>query len=216
MALPNRKLAWSVALLVAVAAQTAKLSAQERLPPIPPEKMTEAQKKAVAEFKEVRQAELGPGPFAVLLRVPDLLVPSLELRLYNQRNSALSPELTELAILIAARQYGSNVAWTTHYDTAVQAGLDTAIIAAVAEGRRPDRMSEDEAVIYEFCSELNRNKSVSDPTYARALAKFGEAGVVEAASLEGYYAYLALVLNVARTPLLPGMQPALTALPKNQ
>ncbi len=152
----------------------------------------------------------------MLLRVPDLLVPSLELRLHNQRNSALSPELTELAILIAARQYGSNFAWTTHYDAAVQAGLDTAIIAAVAEGRRPDRMSEEEAVIYDFCSELNGNKSVSDPTYARALAKFGEAGVVEAASLEGYYAYLALVLNVARTPLLPGMKPALTALPKNQ
>ena len=98
----------------------------------------------------------------------------------------------------------------------MKAGLDPAIIAAIAEGRRPDHMDEEEATVYDFCTELNHNQSVSDPMYARALAKFGEAGVVEAASLEGYYAYLALVMNVARTPVPPGAKPALTAFPKNQ
>ncbi len=179
--------------------------------------MTEAQKKVVAEYKEVRKADLGPGPFAVLLRVPELVVPSLEIRLHNQRNSALSPKLTELAILIASRHYTNNYEWNNATTAMlVKAGLDTAIIAAVAEGRRPEHMNDDEAIIYDFCVELNQNQSVSDPTYALALAKFGEAGVVEAASLEGYYAYLALVMNVARTPVPPGAKPALEAFPKTR
>ena len=213
---PNRMLRFFLAMLFAGTALTNTLPAQERLPPVAPDKLTEAQKKVVAEYKEVRKAELGPGPFAVLLRVPDLVVPSLEIRLHNQRNSALSPKLTELAILIASRHYTNNYEWNAHYGDAVKAGLDPAIIGAVAEGRRPEHMNDDEAIIYDFCAELNHNQSVSDPTYARALAKFGEAGVVEAASLEGYYAYLALVMNVARTPVPPGATPALDAFPKTQ
>jgi 4-carboxymuconolactone decarboxylase len=56
---------------------------------------------------------------------------------------------------------------------------------------------------------------VSDPTYARALAKFGEPGVVEAASLEGYYTFLAMVMNAARSPLAAGAQPALAPFPQH-
>ena len=77
-------------------------------------------------------------------------------------------------------------------------------IAAVADGRRPEQMAEDEEILDDFCTELLHNQSVSDPTYARAAAKFGEPGVVEAASLVGYYTYLAMVMNTARTPFLPG------------
>lgn len=212
----NRTLGLPLALLFAGTSLTVDLLGQERLPPIPPDKMTEAQKKAAAEYKEVRNLELGPGPFAVLLRVPDLVVPSLRIRLHNQRNSSLSPKLTEFAILIASRRYTNNFEWYQHYNDAVKAGLDPLIIAAVAEGRHPEHMNEEEAIIYDFCTELNRNQSVSDNTYARTLTKFGEAGVVEAASLEGYYAYLALVMNVARTPLPAGGKPALAAFPNNQ
>ena len=174
--------------------------AQDRMPPIPAEKMTDAQKKAVAEYKAIRNADLAGPPWTVLLRVPDLVVPSLQLRLHNQQNSALSPKLTELAILIAARHLTNSYEFNAHYTLAVKAGLSTDVIAAVAEGRRPDHMAEDEAVLHDFCVELLQNKGVSDGTYARALAKFGEAGVVEAASLEGYYTFLAMVMNVARSP----------------
>jgi 4-carboxymuconolactone decarboxylase len=70
-------------------------------------------------------------------------------------------------------------------------------------------MAEDEEILYDFCTELLHNQSVSDPTYARALAKFGEAGVVEAASLEGYYTFLAMVMNAARSPVAATGRPAL-------
>ena len=78
----------------------------------------------------------------------------------------------------------------------------------------PERLAEDEEILYDFCTELLRNRSVSDPTYARALAQFGEAGVVEAASIEGYYVYLSMIMNTARSPLPAGAKPQLTPFPK--
>ena len=188
--------------------------AQDRLPPIPADKMTPAQKKAAADYKDIRKQDLTGPPWSVILRVPDLVVPSLQLRLHNLNNSSLSPKLTELAILIAARHWTNNYEWNAHSTLATNDGLSSAIIAAVADGRRPEHMAEDEEIVYDFCDELLNNQSVSDPTYARALAKFGEAGVVEAASLEGYYTYLSMIMNTARSPLPAGAKPQLAPFPK--
>jgi 4-carboxymuconolactone decarboxylase len=188
--------------------------AQDRMPPIPADKMTDAQKKAVADYKTIRNTELTGPPWSVLLRVPDLVVPSLQLRLHNLQNSALSPKLTELAILIAARHWTNSYEWNAHHALAVKAGLSTDVIAAVSDGRRPDRMADDEAILHDFCMELLNNGSVSDATYERALAKFGEAGIVEAAGLQGYYSYLAMVMNVARSPSPANATQKLTPFPR--
>ena len=203
-------------LLVAVGALlVVNAIAQDRLPPIPADKQTAAQKKAIADYKDLRKADLTGPPWTVLLRVPDLIVPSLELRLHNQTaNNPLGPKLTEFAILIAAREWTNNFEWNAHARVAATAGLNAAIIAAVADGRRPERMAEDEEIVWDFCNELLHNKSVTDPTYARLLAKFGEAGVVEAASLEGYYTYLSMVMNTARSPLPANTKPPLALFPK--
>jgi 4-carboxymuconolactone decarboxylase len=91
----------------------------------------------------------------------------------------------------------------------MKGGLNPDIAKAVAEGRRPQRMAEDEEIAYDLCLELLRNHSISDATYARALAKFGEQGVVDMVSLSGYYTMIAMVLNTARTPLPAGATPAL-------
>lgn len=190
------------------------LMGQDRMPPIPAERQSDAQKKAVADYKDIRKTDLIGPPWSVLLRVPDLVVPSLQLRLHNLNNSALSRKLTEFAIMIAARHWTNNYEWNAHTPLARTAGLSDAHLAAVAEGRRPEKMAEDEEILYDFCAELLHNQSVSDATYARALAKFGEAGIVEAASIEGYYTYLSMVMNTARSPLPAGVKPALTSFPK--
>jgi len=192
------------------------VAAQDRMPPIPYDKQTPEQKKVSDEYKRLRKTDLTTAPWTVLLRVPDLVIPSLQLRLHNQVNSALSPKLTEFAILIASRHLSNNFEWNAHVNDAKKGGLGQAIIDAIIDGRRPERMAEDEEIIYDFSTELLRNQSVSDPTYARALAKFGEAGVVEAASLEGYYVFLALVMNATRSPVPPGVTPALTPFPNNK
>jgi 4-carboxymuconolactone decarboxylase len=203
-------------LLVAIAVVVgANAMAQDRMPPIPADQQTAAQKKAIADYKDLRKTDLTGPPWTVLLRVPDLIVPSLELRLHNQTaNNPLGARLTEFAILIAAREWTNNFEWNAHARLATAAGLSAAIIAAIADGRRPEHLAEDEEIIWDFCNELLHNKSVTDPTYARALAKFGEAGVVEAASLEGYYTYLSMVMNTARSPLPADVKPPLASFPK--
>src|SRR5579871_1943587 len=179
----------AVFLMLALAA--ARAGAQDRLPPIPADKMTEAQKKAAEQFRELRHSDPAGPPWSVLMRVPDYVVPSVEMFIHNRNNSAFNPKLTEFAILIAARHWTNNYEWNAHYPMALRAGLSTQILTALNEGRRPDTMAKDEEILYSFCDELLHNQSVSDPTYAKALAEFGEAGVVEAASLEGYYSFLA-------------------------
>jgi 4-carboxymuconolactone decarboxylase len=96
----------------------------------------------------------------------------------------------------------------------VKGGLNPEIAKAVADGRRPEKMADDEAALYDFCIELNRNRSVSDATYARALAKFGEQGLVDAIGLSGWYTLVAMVLNTARTPLPADAVPALAPFPR--
>jgi 4-carboxymuconolactone decarboxylase len=132
-----------------------------------------------------------------------------------QFRSALDQRRSQVGIIIAARHWTQEYEWNAHYPLALKAGLKPELIAAVEEGRRPSRMAEDEEILYDFCTELQRNHVVSDATYGRALAKFGEAGIVEAASLQGYYSLLAMVMNTARTPLPAGAtRPPLPAFPR--
>ena len=202
-----------VSVLIGLAASTGA-RAQERMPPIPAEKMTDAQKKAVADYKALRGVDMTGPPWTVLLRVPAHIVPALQIRLHYLNNSALPARLTEFAILIAARRWTNNWEWNAHSTAAAAAGLKPEVMAAVAEGRRPDRMADDEAVVYDFSLELQDNQSVSDATYARALEKFGEPGIVEMASIQGYYTYLAMVMSAARVTTQPDTKPALERFPR--
>ena len=113
----------------------------------------------------------------------------------------------------AARHWTNSYEWNAHHALALKAGLSTDIINAVGDGRRPDRMADDEAILYDLCMEVLHNKSLSDATYAKALAKFGEAGIVEATSLQGYYTYLAMLMNVARSPSPANATQKLTPFP---
>jgi len=200
--------------LLAVSMPFSLAHAQERMPPIPADKMTDAQKKAVADYKALRGADLTAPPWTVLLRVPDQVVPALQIRLHYLNKSVLGPHLTEFAILIAARRWTNNWEWNAHGPAAATAGVKPDVIAALSEGRRPDSMSEDEAVVYDLCAELQSNQSISDSTYARALTKFGEPGVVEIASIQGYYTYLAMVMNAARVGVQPNTKPPLERFPR--
>ena len=187
--------------------------AQDRMPPIPPDKLTDAQKKAVEEFRAARNAAVS-GPFTPLLRSPEVMNRARAMGDYLRYKSVLPPRLSEFAILIASREWTQNYEWDAHHALAMQAGLQPDIAAALAEGKRPARMAEDEEILYDLCTELHRTKGVSDATYQRAVAKFGEQGVIDAIGIQGYYTLLAMVMNTARTPLPQGHTPALKPLPR--
>jgi 4-carboxymuconolactone decarboxylase len=200
--------------LLAALALPVTAGAQDRMPPIPADKMTDAQKKAVADYKTIRGTELTGPPWTVILRSPSQVVPALQIRLHYLNDSALDQRLTEFAILIAARRWTNNFEWNAHSAAATRAGLKADVIAALAEGRRPQRLAEDEEILYDVATELQNNQSVSDPTYARAVAKLGEPGIVEIASIQGYYTYLAMMMNVARVTVAPNTKPALERYPR--
>ncbi len=150
-------------------------SAQERLGAIPPDQMTEAQKKAVEEFTKVRRN----GPFGFwwgYLRVPEVMMPFLEIQTHvhgvmETEKGALGEKLTHFAMLIAAREWTQNVIWDLHDKNAAKSGLKPETMSALAAGRRPPNMSDDEAIVYDFCIELQHNRSVSDETYARMVKR---------------------------------------------
>lgn len=183
-----------------------------RMPPIAPDKMTEAQKKAVSEIIAGPRGHL-VGPFIPLLRSPEFMGRLQRTGEYLRFNSALEPRQVELAVLITARHWSQNFEWHHHRTLAEKAGLKTAICDALAEGRRPSAMADDEAVIYDFLDELIRTRTVSDTTWERANALFGERGIVDLIGVHGYYSLLAMILNASHAPLPDGAKPGLGPLP---
>jgi 4-carboxymuconolactone decarboxylase len=118
-----------------------------------------------------------------------------------------------MVIIITAREWTQNYEWNSHHPAALKAGLRPEIADAIADGRRPTGMIEDEEIAYDMATEILRLKRVSDTTYARAVAKFGEQGVIDLLGVVGYYNFLAIVLNAARTPLPDGVAEPLKRYP---
>ena len=175
-------------------------AAQDRMPPIPPEKRTEAQAKAAAEMKANRGSEPTSGPFVPMLRSPEVMLRAMAMGDYLRFKAGLPSKLSELTILIVARDWNQDYEWSTHKAAALKAGLDPSTVDAIANRRRPAKMPADEAVVYDFCTELLRDRSVSDATYARAIATLGEPVTIDMVGVVGYYTFLAMTMNVARTP----------------
>jgi len=188
-------------------------AALDRLPPIPAEKLTDAQKKAAVDFLVDRKQDVF-GPFVPLSRSPQLMVIASRMGLYLRFGSTLPRAVSEFAILLQARRWTQQYEWSVHAADALTAGLSEGIIEAVADGRRPENLTEEQEIVYDFCTELNDFRSVTDRTYARMVEKFGEQGMMDLIGLNGYYSFISMVLNVSRFPLPPGNVPALAPFPK--
>jgi 4-carboxymuconolactone decarboxylase len=185
-----------------------------RFKPIPFDQLTPEQRTLSDAIKSGPRAKLkssgasrpGPlgGPFNVWLRSPGIgdLVQKLgeEIRF----RSSLAGKLNELAILVTARHWTSQYEWVAHHKLALEGGLNPAIAEDIAQGRRPAGMDADETIVYEFSRELHQTQGVSDATYQAALARFGERGVVDLISVNGYYSLVSMCLNVDRTPVPDG------------
>lgn len=170
----------------------------DRLQPIPPEDWTDAQRVAAQDIVNGPRGALY-GPFVPLLRSPELMGYAQRLGEYLRYRSAIGVRLSELAILVTAREWDQQVEWAIHAPIAQQVGIPPDVIAAIARRERPQAMLVDEGVVHDFCIELHRHKRVSDRVYNDALALFGEQGVVDLMGVNGYYTFLAMVMNTAQT-----------------
>ena len=188
------------ALILGALASALPASGQDRMPPVPPEKYDEAQKKAAEEFQAARKAPVF-GPFSVLIRSPQLMTANRTMGDYLRLKPSIGTQLSELIILITAREWTQDYEWYVHAPIALKQGISQDIIDAIAVGRRPSGMNEDQEICYDFTMELHRNKRVSDATYDRAIKRFGEIGVLDIAGINGYYTNLAMIMNTTRFPI---------------
>ena len=173
-------------------------AALDRMPAIPEAQMSPDQKRVMDEIAAGPRGRIG-GPFIPLMRSPELMNRLQKVGEYLRFQNTVGLRNSEFAVLIVARHWSQPIEWAIHRPIAEKEGVLPATCDAIAEGRRPDNMTDDETLIYNVLEELRNNRSLSDPTYAQILKRFGEQGVIDLVAHYGYYSLLAMTMNVART-----------------
>ncbi len=179
----------------------------ERFKTLTEAEMTPEQKELAAAIVAGPRKQMRGGPFQALLRSPELGDIVQQFGAHVRFKSVLPDTLKELAILVTARRWTAQYEWHAHRRMGEQAGLAPAIADAIAAGRRPDGLSPDETIVYDFASELLNTAEVSDKNYHAMRERFGERGVVELVCTLGYYSTVSMILNVHRHPIPPEAKP---------
>jgi 4-carboxymuconolactone decarboxylase len=201
----------AVAMLIAgtmlMVQQTRNLDLRgDRFKPLKWEDLTAEQKAMVDDLLSGSRTSLG-GPFNVWLRSPEMGNLAQNLGEYVRFHTTVPKRLNEMAILMTARWWSSQYEWHAHKPLALEAGLSRSVIDDLQAGRRPASMQRDEAVVYDFSTELREHRRVSDATFGAAVKLLGEKGVADLTATMGYYDLVSMVLNVDRYPLPSGATP---------
>jgi 4-carboxymuconolactone decarboxylase len=197
-----------VAGLLSIGAHAEERFSELRLDQLTPEQQTMATMLATPP----RNNKINTGPFNAYARSPALGVLLLQVSDFVRFNSSLPPRLSEFAIMIAARQWTQLYEWRAHYPLAIKAGLDRQILVDLGAGNRPQGMKDDETAVYEFCSQMYRDRNVSDEAFKAAVGKFGERGIMDMIGIIGYYDLVSMALIVQQTTGKPGDEPPLLPL----
>jgi 4-carboxymuconolactone decarboxylase len=183
-----------------------------RFPELSPETMTDEQRKVADAIQSGPRGSGLRGPFNALLRSPELCDLVQRVGAYVRYASCIPAPLNELAICMAGRKWSAQYEFYAHRRLGIEAGLAPAILDAVADGRRPEAMGGDEAIVYNFATELLSTGSVSDANYQPVIERFGERGAMDLVGAIGYYSLVSMVLNVAQVQLPAGVTPPLKPL----
>jgi 4-carboxymuconolactone decarboxylase len=185
----------------------------QRFAPIDPKAYSPAQQ----EFAKLmtagpRAGTITNAPFKVYFASPKFGLEAIKMSNYLRWGTGLDTRLSELAIIIAGRQWTSDYIWHAHYPLAVKGGLDPSVGADIAAGKRPTKMKEDEAIIYDLLTQMYRDHDITDATYAKARAKYGEKGIADIQALASYYGVTAMAIIAAREKVAAGDEPKLQRL----
>jgi 4-carboxymuconolactone decarboxylase len=185
---------------------------QRRFPLLELEHLNDQQRPFADEI--LKLANIGTsGPFNMMLRSPVMGQRMFALLDYLRFNTSVPRKLNEFAILIQARLWSSQVAWTVHYPLALKAGLPQGVADDLKVGKRPASMQPDEATVYEFCMDLAKDHVVSDATFKKARELFSDQQIVDLITVSGIYITLAMLSNTAEDTAPGGNAPPLQALP---
>ena len=179
---------------------------EPRFPLLTMDQLGEKQKPLGEQVMKVSSVGLG-GPYNPMMRSPVLGQREFDLLYYLRWGTSVPTKLNEFAILIIGRQWRSQVEWYAHAPLAQKAGLSPEIIAELKLSKRPSNMAEDEAVVYDFVTELTTAHQVSDETYARAKKVFNDQQIVDLTAVAGNYVMVAMLLAMAEETVPPGKEP---------
>jgi 4-carboxymuconolactone decarboxylase len=173
-----------------------------RFPQLTMDQLDEKQKPLGEQIMKVSSTGIG-GPYNPMLRSPVLGQRLFDLFHYLRWETSVPTRLNEFAILIIGRQWRSQVEWFAHAPIAAKAGLSPDIIAELKASKRPSNMAEDEALVYDFVTELTTAKKVSDQTFARAKKVFNDQQIVDLTAVAGNYVMVAMLLAMAEQSVPP-------------
>jgi 4-carboxymuconolactone decarboxylase len=181
-------------------------SKEPRFPQLTMDQLSEAQKPLGEQIMKVSSVGIA-GPYNPIMRSPVLGQRLFDLFHYLRWETTVPTKLNEFAILIIGRQWRSQVEWYAHAPLAAKAGLSPDIIADLKANKRPSNMAEDEALVYDFVTELTTTQKVSDETYARARKAFNDQQIVDLTAVAGNYVMVAMILAMAEETTPPGKEP---------
>jgi 4-carboxymuconolactone decarboxylase len=192
-----------VVMLTGVAAP-AEERFSERLSALRLDQLTAEQQQMAVHLKTPpRNSALDGGPFNAYARSPGLGLLLLQVSDYVRYHSSLPPRLSEFAIMIGARHWSVPYEWRAHYPLAIKGGLDRQILVDLGAGRRPQNMRDDETALYDFVTEMYRDKNVSDAAFKATVDAFGERGVMDLIGIIGYYDIASMALIAQKAPAKP-------------
>ena len=171
----------------------------ERLP-LPAREIMTAAQRAAAERLHAGPRKGVKGPFIALLRSPELLSRLEKVGEYLRFDGVLPRRIAEFATLVVAREWSQQFEWAVHVPLALEAGTERATIDELSEGRRPASMSEAEALVHDFVSELSAHRGVAQASFDGIVGEWGEQGLVDLVAIVGYFTTMSMLLNVAGTP----------------
>lgn len=151
------------------------------------------------------------GPLLAALHNPELADRWQALGELLRFETSIPPRLSEVAILVTARRWSSEVEWSIHAPIARSAGVEEVWIDALRRGERPAGADPELLEVHDFADELIERGQVGDTTYAAVLDRWGEVGVVELTAIIGYYTLVAMTLNAHQLPVPPSVVPDLEA-----
>ena len=183
-----------------------------RMAQVTMKKLGELQKPLAEQVLKVSSIGLS-GPYNVMLRSPEMGQRMFDLLAYLRFHTSVPTRLNEFAIIIQARLWTSQIEWIAHYPLAIKAGLPESVAEDLRQGKRPAAMKADEAVVYDFCTELSTKHAVSDDTWKRVREAFSDQQIADLIAVSGAYVTVAMMLNATEPPLPVGKSAPLELFP---
>ena len=149
------------------------------------------------------------GPVGMWMHSPPMAEHMFAASSYLRYSTQFDQRVTELAILVTARELNAQYQWTRHEPSALRAGLEPAIVDIVKHRKSTAGLAATDALVIQFGRELVGQHKLSSETFAKALAAFGRQGVTNLSGLMAYYTFMGTIITAFDVHLPGDLKPLL-------